>query len=524
MSCDEDSPYPNRWDKLRPIDIVEQVPDNSFGLPLAMTRFDRGRIGAILAPHARALHDEIHAATEVVSEQIVTVMLGTISAATQCLYEVEYRHHIHCPTSLFTIYIAGSGNRKSTVNDILIWPHRQFQDTEQIDADAQYMFEAKLTIWEVKKRALRKKIESSLDDNIALEKLTLQLAEHMKSKPGMVKNAGNIIELDITFSALAKNIENQSPCTSWDNDDATAILPDLKRLSSHLTRLWDGRLLKRDRMESAVYQPNPRLAIVWGMQPKRFANHVKENGEDFLDVGLAPRALIAVCRARQPNPNISTVKVVSEARDRYNANVTRMLTRYAEMLRSGKIERTTITLSPDAQTQFELTLRWIEANKGEGGYLKKIPEFTNRLAENILRVAANLHILEERDETEIGLDVLQSAIKLMCFYTEQHIALFGDINMPIEEKHAAIILKLLMRVFNEAEAHKTPLYERMVGVRWIQQRASGEKIRDKRDYIVMALEELARQGIVDPIYGPRGVIERVRLNDRYFRQQARRLM
>ena len=510
----------SRWESHPRHSMIEKAPEKPFGLPLALFQFDRRDISTVLPPIARALHDEVQvAAGGVPAEQIVTVLLGTISVATQCLYDVEYHEKIHCPTSLFTIYIAGSGKRKSTINNELTRAHREFQDSEHAEPNVQYEHQAKMRVWEAKKRALNKKIDESLDNDAELEIIQAQLAEHLKKKPKVVKAASNIVELDITFAALSQNIESQSPCTSWVNDDASAVLPRLKSLSSNFTRLWDGSVHKRNRTENVAYQADPRLAIAWGMQPKRFGKHIQENGEDFLDVGLAPRALIAACRSLQPNLTTSNVKVVREARDRHYANVMQMFTRYAEMLRAGKIERETLTLSPQALQQFNATLQWIEINKQVGKALEKIPEFANRLAENILRVAANLHVIEERDGTEIDLDVLQSAIQLMVFYTEQHIAIFGSINVPIEEKYAAKVLEFLSKKFNYWEVTYTPSHARIVGVREVQQRVGSTEARSKKEHIIVALEYLQRQGVIYAKHGPQGLVS-VMLNDSYFRGKS----
>jgi hypothetical protein len=165
-------------------------------------------------------------------------------------------------------------------------------------------------------------------------------------------------------------------------------------------------------------------------------------------------------------------------------------------MRVGKVKRTTLTLKADAKSQFDLTLKWIASNRSDGGYLAKIPEFANRMAENMLRIASNLHVIEERQGTEIELDVLQSAIRLMTFYTEQHIALFGDINTSIEEKHAAIILELLKRIFNDWEFRYTPYGNRFANVRRLQQHVGSQEIRAKKVHVVGALMVLVRQRIV----------------------------
>jgi Protein of unknown function (DUF3987) len=281
--------------------------------------------------------------------------------------------------------------------------------------------------------------------------------------------------------------------------------------------LWDGAVIQRERMTSeSVFQAEPRMAIAWGMQTKRFKTYVKEHGVDFIDVGMGARTLIAICKAIPPSKNSRHVKVVREARDRHNANISRILERYAKMLRAGKIERNMLTLADSAEAQFRTTLEWIEENRAESGHLANIPEFANRMPENILRIASNLHVIEQREGTEIQRDILLSAIRLMIYYTEQHIALFGDINMPIEEKHAHTVLEYLQGEFNKYEARGTHWTSWIVTVRQIQQFVGKAEIRSKRDYVVDALHILADAGVVRLNFTPGEKVVSVQLLDSYF--------
>ncbi|HJW57593.1 MAG TPA: DUF3987 domain-containing protein [Burkholderiaceae bacterium] len=497
-----------------------QFQPKSFGLPPEMANFDRRDVSAVLPQNTRSLHDEVHAVSGASPELIITVMLTTSAVATQCLFDVEYLDIFHCPTSLAGCYIASSGSGKTTTNNELTQAHRDFQFSESISAREQHELKAEQKIWEAKERALLKKIDKSLDDDERLLQLKTEYAALLKAKPSTVKTAENIMHRDVNYPSLVQSLEVQSACTSWVHDEATPILSDLRRLMPHLSQSWDGTFIKRERMTSdPVYQAEPRVSISWGMQPKRFATYVKEHGADLIDVGLGARMLIAVSRAMPSNTRPRNMKVVREARDRHYANLTRIFKRYAEMMRTRSIERMVLTLASAAQVQFQLTLKWISKNKTGKGYLSKIPEFANRIAENILRVAANLHVIEERAGTEIELDILQSAIQLMMFYTEQHMALFGDINTPVDERHAAVVLDLLIKVFNEWELSGTPMGVRTVGVRTIQQYAGSMEIRQKKANVVAALMVLERQRIVFPLYGPRSEMLGVTLNDGYFRQQ-----
>lgn len=496
----------------------EQADDEgTFGLPVRLAKFNRDDISTILPKNARALHDEIHAASNAVPELITTVMLSTTSVATQCLFDVEYFDMIRCPTSISAIYVSGSGSRKSWVNDELTQAHSDFQILESEGSPDLHEAAADKIILKAKIKAAIKEIHENIHDPEKLLEARKRFIDLSQPERGTAKNAANIMHRDVSYAALARSIESQSACTSWINPDATTILPQLGRMMPQFCLLWDGAAIQRERMTTeSVFQSEPRMAVSWGMQTKRFKAYVKEHGADFIDVGMGARTLIAMCKPLPPQKNPRRVKVVREARDRHNANISRIFERYAKMLRSGKIKRTALTLAESAEEQFRTTLAWIEENRAEGGCLGNIPEFANRIPENILRIAANLHVIEQREGTVIQRDILLSAIRLIIFFTEQHIALFGEINVPLEEKYARAVLEYLRREFKKFEVRGTPWTGWIVTVRQIQQYVGNAEIRSKRNYVVDALYVLAHEGIVRLNFAPGEKVVSVQLLDSHF--------
>lgn len=491
--------------------------DGTFGLPARLDKFNRNDISTILPKNARALHDEIHAVSNAVPELITTVMLSTTSVAAQCLFDVEYFDMIRCPTSISAIYVSGSGSRKSRVNDELTQAHSDFQILESEGSSDLHEAAADKIILKAKIKDAIKEIQENIHDPEKLLEARRRFIDLSQPEHGAAKNAANIMHRDVSYAALARSIESQSACTSWINPDATTILPQLGRMMPQFCLLWDGAAIQRERMTTeSVFQSEPRMAVSWGMQTKHFKAYVKEHGADFVDVGMGARTLIAMCRPIPPQKNPRRAKVVREARDRHNANISRIFERYATMLRSGKIKRTALTLSDSAEEQFRTTLAWIEENRAERGYLSDIPEFASRMPENILRIASNLHVIEQREENVIQRDILLSAIRLMIFFTEQHIALFGDINTPLEEKYARAVLEYLWREFKKYEVRGTPWTGWIVTVRQIQQYVGNAEIRSKRDYVVDALYVLAHEGIVRLNFAPGEKVVSVQLMHSYF--------
>ncbi|WP_247351398.1 DUF3987 domain-containing protein [Ralstonia pseudosolanacearum] len=337
--------WESRHSQSRQVQPEQADDEGTFGLPARLAEFNRDDISTILPKNARALHDEIHAASTAVPELITSVMISTTSVATQCLFDVEYLDVIRCPTSISAIYVSGSGSRKSRVNEELTQAHSDFQIFESEGSLDLHEAAADKIILKAKIRDAVKAIQENIHDPEKLFDARRRFIDLSKPEQTTAKNAANIMHRDVSYAALARSIESQSACTSWINPDATTILPQLGRMMPQFCLLWDGAAIQRERMTTeSVFQSEPRMAVSWGMQTKRFKAYVKEHGADFIDVGMGARTLIAMCRPIPPQKTPRRVKVVREARDRHNANISRIFERYAKMLRSGKIKRTALLI------------------------------------------------------------------------------------------------------------------------------------------------------------------------------------
>ena len=90
---------------------------------------------------------------------IASSAFGSLSLAIQGLIDIRLPHGQVRPVSLFTITIADSGERKTTCDQLLMKPIREFEEIANQKADAAMaQYEADMRIWELKCKALSKKI------------------------------------------------------------------------------------------------------------------------------------------------------------------------------------------------------------------------------------------------------------------------------------------------------------------------------------------------------------------------------
>ncbi|MGL6353731.1 DUF3987 domain-containing protein [Aeromonas allosaccharophila] len=90
---------------------------------------------------------------------ILTQMLSVMAIASQQLVDISPKSEMKIPASLYTLILAASGERKSTVDKLLMKPVREFEKclAEQVDA-AQQKYQIELELWNMKEKVLRREL------------------------------------------------------------------------------------------------------------------------------------------------------------------------------------------------------------------------------------------------------------------------------------------------------------------------------------------------------------------------------
>lgn len=93
---------------------------------------------------------------------IASSAFGSLSLAIQGLIDVRLPYGQVRPVSLFMITIADSGERKTTCDQLLMNPIREYEEMANQKADAAMaQYDADMMIWELKCKALSAKILKS---------------------------------------------------------------------------------------------------------------------------------------------------------------------------------------------------------------------------------------------------------------------------------------------------------------------------------------------------------------------------
>jgi len=123
--------------------------------------------------------------------------------------------------------------------------------------------------------------------------------------------------------------------------------------------------------------------------------------------------------------------------DAYNQRFATLLTEYIESLSAGNYRRRVLKFSAEASRTWIAYFNYVESNIKAGGRYEKAGDHASKLADNVARVAAGLHVLEGF-EGEIGMDCLLSAIALCNEASKDYMTHLAPKN---EDEIEALVLK-----------------------------------------------------------------------------------
>jgi hypothetical protein len=449
-------------------------------------------------PSIQALIEEINAATQASPVMIATLALGAIAAAVQGLYDVQRPHCDATSTSLFCLAIKSSGGGKTTVMNALLQPHVEFQRKASREQATDSEYEAELRAWKARVKACETSLRKHYDDSDKARTLTQQLKEIMREEAIKQKQATNILLKDTTTQALAQSMHESSPAVTIVSDEASIFFKNYSHELTSFNQGHDGADIKVDRRTGSTYfVQQPRLSLMLATQPRPFKKVMDEKGLDLIEIGFLPRTLVAMCE--QDNGIRSNPRAVSsQARIDYYTRIDRLLDAYRKKLKSADLSRTVLTFSSEAQMQWEQTRKWLEWSSTNNGPLSNLREYAARCPEHIARIAANLHVIEGKDGTQIALDTMLHATLIVRWYAHQFQVLFGDLHMPQHERDAKAILDFLW-------AHYRTTRHTHFNIRWLSQYTwGGKELRSSMTRVRAAIEYLeSRQVVSRVVYGKR---------------------
>ena len=329
------------------------------------------------------------------------------------------------PVSGYFLDIGESGERRSAVDRLALFPHYRYQQTLVRSAEhALQAYENDLEAY----RATRGQILKGKGTRGDKAKALLALGA-----PPLAPLDPLVIVEEPTYEGLIKLLARGQPSVGLFSDEGGRFLgghgmndENQQKTVTGLCELWDGKAVTRVRAtDASVVLYGKRLSLHLMVQPI-IAEGVLSN-RLLLEQGFLARSLVC-----WPTSTIGTrtYKAVDITRDpgvqAYNSAMKTLLETPPALAqgRQNELDPRELPLSREAKRLWVAFHDHVEGQLGEGAPLEGVRGFGNKAAEHAARLAGVLTLVENVTAPEIDAAHMQAGIALVNFYLSETVRLF----------------------------------------------------------------------------------------------------
>lgn len=380
----------------------------------------------------RAAVLEVRAITQAPLALCATIALALVALAVQALANVARSRHLIGPVSFSVLAFALSGERKTFVERLLLPPFLKWEaEAREALAGELAEHEAAMEVYDAKLAGLRDAIRSQAKKCGDTEHLESELEALVAARP-VAPPQPRLVFTDATPEALIWGLAHNWPSAGLVSSEAGTVLgghgmssDSAMRNFAFLNCAWDGQPLRVDRRTSESFvAADVRLTTLLQVQPGTWHEFVKKSGTLARDIGWTARFLITAPPSTQ-GTRFFREHGPTPALDAHNLRIRNLLDRPLPLDEKGRLAPPTLRFSAEGQRMWVEAHDEFEKRLAVGGELAGIRDVASKGAENVARVAAVLHLLEDA-EGDISGRLVNSAAQIVAFHLGEAARLLGD--------------------------------------------------------------------------------------------------
>ncbi|MGR5419689.1 YfjI family protein [Vibrio sp. PNB22_4_1] len=376
--------------------------------------------------HSKLITNAFNEAKTITQAPDPMVYLATINAASvalQGVIDVELPTGKVAPVSLMSLIIAESGERKSSLENLLTKGIKSFHK-ESIGRfnDKVKEYNIREMLFEKKKYQIEKSF--NMEDEGAVEEMVQALLEHENDAPKKPKLESLSFE-DSTAEALLSGLSEHVPNAYLGSSEGGVLLNS--RLMSHtasLNALWTGDEVTVSRKTAGSFTvEDARLTINIMTQWSALERFLTKNKDDVRGNGFLSRFLVCApqsnCGFRQSNG----IEYSSANLAAFNKRLSELMFQASEL--TDYKARRVVRFSNEAKKIWLDIANDIEFKMAPEGAFEHVKDHASKLPENIARLAALIHSFDDLPEEDISKAALLEAIDLMAYFSGEFIKVFA---------------------------------------------------------------------------------------------------
>ncbi|AZK61594.1 MULTISPECIES: YfjI family protein [Pectobacterium] len=379
---------------------------------------------------------------------IASSVISALSLSCQSHLDIRVNDTVISPVSLFSLVIANSGERKTTVDKMVLKPFYQHDASLLRQSEAQEKdYEHDFKVWREAEKAILSLIRKKMTKGLCTNEVSLRLRELQVEKPIRPKISKYIYN-NVTPEALQLAMYSHSPHTGLMADEGANILDrQIMNDLSFINSMWDGADFRVERKTAQSFTiENGRITLSVMVQKKPFDLYLRRQGEKARGSGFFARCLVLFIDENLTTQGERFIRPHSgnlEYLNRFYKRINELLAKRDLHYEGG--HQTCLSFEPSAQYAWEEIHDEIESHIGPDEEYANMNDFASKLANNVARLAALFSYFTE-DACAIKKEYVESAWLLCEWYMQQAINLFGNEDGYYE----ALLLSWLKREYSRS--------------------------------------------------------------------------
>lgn len=378
----------------------------------------------ILPEFFQQLIGHIHTRTGASPYIILPTLLGIMGIGCQDSVDVKPIEGLCYPTSLYTLVLAKSGSKKTTVFRMLFEPIIQWEKEQKVEYGlAQAEYQRNEAIWKSERKAHEKSYQKAIKDEGDVTEARHRLDECLQKEPIKPIQRRLIIN-DPTSEALSRELGRGYPVLTLASDEAGALFDsNLFHKISLLNSLWCGESVSVIRISrDSDFIDDPRFSILLMLQPELFNHYLREKGRKLrYSGGLSRFLLVDLDKALTCSDSVESLPSDEQALNTFFSILIEHLDA-AALRRERNEARCCMTLTAEAQKCWYEQQSVVAELMAPGGNLQHYDDFSARYMEHASRIAAVMQAFITPNAMLVTKETLNAAFYIAQWYLNHFIA------------------------------------------------------------------------------------------------------
>ncbi|MBC7787413.1 MAG: DUF3987 domain-containing protein [Methylophilaceae bacterium] len=386
--------------------------------------------------------------------------LSALSVSSQHLANVRRAEGLTSPVSLYTLAIAESGERKSSVDRhftsaITAWEANQVE----ISKPDVKRYQVEHDSWLMQYEGLKQKIKETAKQQKPTENLTSHLHQ-LKNNELLPVRVPRLIYGDATPEQLGYALAKHWPSAGVLSSEAGIVFgshgmsgDSAMRNMALLNVLWDGGTHSIDRRTTDSYKvQDARLTMGLAVQADTVRNFFNNSNGLARGTGFLARFLIAWPDSTQGNRLFKEPPTAWPKLTVFSERITQLLNKIPVLNDAGGISPELLDFSIDAKKTWIDFHNDVEIELRQGGDLTDAKDVASKAADNVARLATLFHLYECNGDGAINEDLVGRAIAIVTWHLYEAKRFLNQIAVP---EHVTSAIKLDEYILRYCREHKT---------------------------------------------------------------------